>query len=224
VANAEIYVTDTTTAKLGDYYQHERVELLNFIPPTVKTVLDVGCGQAGFGSVVKARYSAEVWGIELNGDAARKAAGRLDRVMKGDIAKCVPKLPNNYFDCVIFNDVLEHLADPFTVLDQIKKKLCKDGVVVCSIPNIRYFRVLYDLVVRKRWTYRESGVLDVTHLRFFTAKSIEAMFESLNYEVVQLKGINQTQNIGVRLIGLLSLGWLSDTTYLQFGCIVRPRR
>jgi hypothetical protein len=91
------------------------------------------------------------------------------------------------FDCIVFNDVLEHMIDPWSVLATTRSLLSARGVVVASIPNIRHVSVLLPLLVRGRWSYMEWGVLDRTHLRFFTRRSMISMFEGAGYRVTHIE-------------------------------------
>jgi len=93
---------------------------------------------------------------------------------------------------------------------------------VCSIPNVRHFRNLYDLVVNGDWEYKDSGVMDRTHLRFFTKKSINSMFIKHGYNVLTLEGINETPNTAVKILSALSFGFFEDTRYLQYACVAQP--
>ena len=131
--------------------------------------------------------------------------------------------PEKYFDCVVFNDVLEHLVDPYSVLEEIKKFLSPEGVIVASIPNIRHAPVLFDLVVKGNWDYAEYGVLDKTHLRFFTKASIKKMFSNSGYELIQMNGINRSVSIKGKIISKLLIGAISDMKYIQFACLARPK-
>jgi SAM-dependent methyltransferase len=210
--------------KPDNYYQNVREEVLRFIPADAGTVLDVGCGEGGFGYRLKQERDREVWGIELNETAARSAEQRLDRVLLGDIGLLIERLPVGYFDVVVFNDVLEHLVDPFDVIARIKRCVSERGVVVSSIPNIRYFPTFYALLAWKSWEYEESGILDRTHLRFFTVKSIREMYERLGYQVVRHQGINAMVEAPMRyrVANALLGGRLSDMRYAQFVTVARP--
>ena len=214
-------IADLST-KPEDYYKQSRPEIVPFIPKGAKRILDIGCGEGGFGAELKKQFNVEVWGIEFIPAAAGIAQRKLDRVLVGDVMEKLKELPDKYFDCVIFNDVLEHLVDPYQVLVSMKSKFGPHGTVVASIPNIRYFRALFDLAIRGRWHYEESGTLDKTHLRFFTKKSVREMFESLGYRVVALKGINPTSSWKVSVFNILTLGFFADTRYLQFCCVATP--
>ena len=204
------------------YYAQSREEILQLIPNNTRLVLDVGCGDGSFGMSVKKAINAEVWGIELNSEAASIARTRIDNILVGDVSKVITDLPDSKFDCVVFNDVLEHLVDPFTVLLKIKNKLTAEGVIVCSLPNIRFIFTLYQLLVKKQWRYEDAGVLDKTHLRFFTKRSIMDTLEALGYKVLTIKGIHGINLWKFCLLGIVSLGYLNDARYEQFVCIAKP--
>lgn len=218
---ANVSLTDLAT-KPGGYFTQTRFEMLRFIPTTARRILDVGCGEGILGLRLKEKLGAEVCGVELAASAADVARERLDRVFCGDIMEQLDHFQDHYFDCIVFNDVIEHLVDPYGMLLRIKQKLARHGVAVCSIPNIRYFRNLFNLVVRGEWHYEECGILDKTHLRFFTKKSITEMFESLGYRIVRIEGINRTPSWKVALLNLGTFGLLRDTRYMQFGCVAQP--
>lgn len=221
------YMSTTTaiadpSAKPTDYYTQTRPEMLPFIPKHARRILDVGCSEGGFGAELKKAFNAEVWGIEFVAAAAETAKQRLDRVFVGDVIEKMKELPDRYFDCVVFNDVLEHLVDPYQVLLLIRSKLSSTGLVVASIPNVRYFRNLFNLIVRGDWRYEGFGTLDKTHLRFFTKKSIKETFESLGYRIVGLQGINATPSWKVAVFNFVTFGFFADTRYLQFCCLAKP--
>jgi len=204
------------------YFKGHRSEMIDFLPVTAERILDVGCGVGNFGVSIKSKMGVEIWGIEIDKEAARTAITRYDNVLVGDIIEVIPSLPVKYFNCIFFNDVLEHLVNPYEVLQNIKANLASGGVVICSIPNVRHYKTFFKLVFKKQWAYEDMGVLDRTHLRFFTEKSIKDMFHMLDYEIVNMKGIHRTRKKIPRLISLLTFGWLSDTLYLQYVCEVRP--
>jgi 2-polyprenyl-3-methyl-5-hydroxy-6-metoxy-1,4-benzoquinol methylase len=214
-------LTDLGT-KAELYFSQPRPEMARYVPVTARRILDVGCAEGVFGADLKKRNQAEVWGIELVPSIAEQAGRRLDKVFCGDVSQQLQNLPDGYFDCAIFNDVIEHLVDPYAMLTAMQKKLAPGGVIVCSIPNIRFFRNLFNLVVRGEWRYEDAGIMDKTHLRFFTKKSIREMFDSLNYRILKLEGINATPSWRVKLLNYLTLGSLSDTRYLQFACVAQP--
>lgn len=204
------------------YFRQTRPEMIPFVPTTAERILDIGCGEGGFGGALKEQRKAEVWGIELVPSAAETARERLDRVLTGEILLCFNELPEHYFDCVTCNDVLEHLIDPYQVLLRIKHLLTPGGTVVCSIPNIRYFRSLYNFAIRGEWRYEDAGIMDKTHLRFFTRKSILEMFASLGFRILRIEGLSPTPSWRVALFNRCTFGAFEDTRYLQFACVAQP--
>lgn len=209
--------------KNNNYYSYKRPEMLNFIPGNPKKILDVGCGEGSFSISMKKKFNAEVCGVEINPEVAKVAQKNIDKVLVGDILKVIDDIPNSYFDCIVFNDVLEHMIDPYAVLTKIKVKLAPEGVIVCSIPNVRHISVLKKLLINGDWKYEDCGILDKTHLRFFTKKSIINMFNSLNYQIIKIEGINPTKWWKFLPINILTLGQMRDARFVQFACLVKPK-
>lgn len=201
-----------------------RVEMMPFVPEKAKRVLEIGCGAGKFCEMVKTRNNAEAWGVEPCLEMADDAAGRLNKVIRATFDQAIKELPEHYFDCVIFNDVLEHLVHPKNVLTETKKLLADHGCVVASIPNIRHYGNLVRLLFFKDWKYLESGILDYTHVRFFTKKSIIRLFEESGYHIVKIKGINQVFNLKWMIYYLYSLGFGYDTRFAQFGCTAELKK
>lgn len=142
------------------YYRYARQEMLPFMPADAQRVLELGCAEGVFAATVKERTGAEVWGIEFNPQAAERARAVIDRVLVGDADTQIAELPDNHFDAVVCNDVLEHLVDPVATLKQLRTKLKPGGVVVASIPNIRYAPALSKVVFVRtsRRTMRASSI------------------------------------------------------------------
>ena len=213
-------------SKVSEYFQEDRHEMLKYIPEDSQIVLDVGCSSGTFGQTLKLSRNIEVWGVELDRDAALDASKKLDRVINDAFSPDL-NLPRKGFDCIIFNDVLEHLADPWSALSYSKELLKDGGVVVSSIPNVRYFNNVWEFLVEKNWEYTDWGILDKTHLRFFTQKSILSLFESLNYEVESIVGINSLNILHpqhvrkFKVINKLLLNNIEDMNYLQFAVVAR---
>ena len=206
------------------YYTQTRPEMLKYIPDSAKKILDVGCGEGTFSKQLKETNTREIWGIELDEKSAEIAKQKLDKVFVGDVNSLMDKLPDNYFDVIIFNDILEHLTDPYQILNKIKTKLTPEAIIVSSLPNVRYLLNLVNLIFKKQWKYEDSGILDKTHLRFFTEKSIIDMFDSLNYELVKIEGINSIESWKFKVFNFLTFGFFSDTKHLQFACVAKPKR
>jgi 2-polyprenyl-3-methyl-5-hydroxy-6-metoxy-1,4-benzoquinol methylase len=208
----------------GNYFDLTRGEMLKYIPNNTRTLLDIGCGEGAFGYELKQRRITEVWGIEVVSQIAEKARERIDRVIVGDCEIDDIDLPTNFFDCIVFNDILEHVRDPWSVLKKLKQCLSKDGCVVASIPNVRYYTNLKALLLRKEWKYKSCGILDYGHLRFFTEKSILSMFDECGYSVTKIEGINPLKlSWKLSLVNKIGRDFLGDTKFLQFACVAKVK-
>jgi 2-polyprenyl-3-methyl-5-hydroxy-6-metoxy-1,4-benzoquinol methylase len=205
----------------ADYYSYTRPEIAAFVPKNIKTILDVGCGEGAFLKLIKEQTGAETWGIEVAFEVAEKAKGHIDKIVTGKVEDVLNSIPNAYFNCITFNDVLEHLLEPTEVLKMIRPKLSENGIVIASIPNVRYFRNLYNLLVKKDWEYTDAGILDSTHFRFFTQKSMKRMFEDAGYNLIKQVGVNKIIWRKFQLFNLLTLLIFNDTKYFQFCCIAK---
>ena len=202
-----------------DYYSQTRPEIAAFIPDSIKTILDIGCGQGAFLELVKKQTRAETWGIEVVPEIAENAKDKVDQILIGKIEEVIDSIPNAYFDCITFNDVLEHLLEPTEVLKLIKPKLTNEGIIIASIPNVRFFANLYELIIKKDWEYKDAGILDSTHLRFFTQKSMRRMFENAGYKLIRHEGINEIKSCKFRLFNIFTFRFFDDAKYCQFVCV-----
>ena len=199
--------------------------MLEFVPAGAQRVLELGCAEGMFAATVKER-GAEVWGIEFDPRAAEQASALLDHVLVGDADEQIAELPDAYFDVIVCNDVLEHLLNPCATLKLLRPKLTPEGVVVASIPNIRYLPALYQIIVRRDFPQNDDGVFDRTHLRFFTQTSMVRMFTEAGFTMQRMKGIHPWYGwvmpawwpLGLLLV-LLSLGYFADNFYQQYACI-----
>jgi 2-polyprenyl-3-methyl-5-hydroxy-6-metoxy-1,4-benzoquinol methylase len=171
--------------QLDPYYCQPRRELLEYVAPSVKRLLDVGCGAGAFGASLKERGVPEVVGIELKEEAARGAAQRIDRVLVGDVEEMDLSFEEGYFDCIVFADLLEHLYDPTTVLRRMARVLSPGGYMLMSIPNAR-FHFVFSMLASGRWKYEDAGILDRTHIRFFTAVEMRNMVRAADLQVLQM--------------------------------------
>lgn len=205
--------------KKDNYYKNLRPEMRALLPANAERILDIGCGQGAMSRGIKKDLNVEVWGVEFMEDEAREACNHLDRVITATAEDCIAELPDNYFDVIYFNDVLEHLVSPEHVLKAIRVKLSEHGVLISSIPNARYHSVFYQYVFRKDWQYAREGVMDYTHLRFFTSRSIRAMFEATGYLVKSHRGINRTRSLKPWLYNIPLLFTAMDMFFLQYATV-----
>ena len=171
-------------------YIGKRNDILSLIPQDAKKILDVGCSIGTLGEQIKQKIkSVEVMGIELDDQMAQIAQKKIDKVVIGNVEEIDFKdhFSSNYFDCIIFADILEHLKNPWKVLKNISSFLNNGGVVIASIPNVRHYTTIISLAIKGYWPYRERGIHDKTHLRFFTLKNIKEMFQDAELKIVTIE-------------------------------------
>jgi len=214
-------MSNNEIGKNKEYFSGYRDEMLEFIPETCNRILEVGCGEGKFAYRVKELTKCEAWGIDTHEESAHAASKILDKVLVGDFDSNIHQLPTNAFDVVILNDVLEHMVSPFDFLEKIKNHLSPAGCLVISIPNVRFFRTYFKLVFKGDWEYESHGVLDITHLRFFTGKSIRNTLERHGYDILQYKPINKSKSIRPLLLNILSFGLFPDSAYRQFALVAK---
>ena len=154
-----------------------------------KDVLDVGTA-TGYVPKVLVRRGCRVTGIELNTEAARQAEEHCERIIVGDVESLDldEALGEERFDVILFGDVLEHLKDPLEVLRRFKKFLKPEGYAVASVPNIAHGSVRLALM-QGNFQYRPLGLLDSTHLRFFTRESMEQLFNEAGFMVGEVERV-----------------------------------
>lgn len=158
------------------YYSNTGDDLIKLVPEDAKRILDIGCGHGLIGKRLKDVRDVEVVGIEVNPAAAEEAKKNLDRVYTMDVEAAKPGLSREYFDCIIFGDVLEHLINPWQTVKDMSDFLAPGGRVIVSLPNIGHWLIIKGLLAGK-WAYQREGTLDITHLRFFTLESARKMLE-----------------------------------------------
>jgi 2-polyprenyl-3-methyl-5-hydroxy-6-metoxy-1,4-benzoquinol methylase len=180
--------------KPDGYYNVTRKEMLKFLPKSAKTILEIGCADRSFASSLKNHFT-EVWSVELVKKQATKAKHKIDKVLIGPCEENIEKIPDDYFDVIYCNDVLEHLVDSYSVIKQLKEKLSKNGKLISSIRNVRYHNTFMKLVIFKDWKYESYGALYKTHSRFFTKKSIKRMYEEAVYKVEIHTGIKMSKSL-----------------------------
>jgi 2-polyprenyl-3-methyl-5-hydroxy-6-metoxy-1,4-benzoquinol methylase len=201
-----------------------RPEIAPFVPTSAKRVLDVGCDQGGFAQTLRSVLpDVELVGIDPVAASVRAAEQSYDRVLHGLFPDVLDdKMPGESFDCIFFLDVLEHMTDPWSTLAESRRYLGPGGRVVASIPNIRHFPVAVSLLFRGRFEYGDNGVLDRTHLRFFTKRTMVSMFENAGFRIERIQGLRpfptQRRHAPFRLLRPL----MRDAKYRQFVIVATP--
>ena len=178
-------------AKGEGYYSGVRTDLVRLVPRISGRVLEIGCAGGLTLEYLRRNFDCDAVGLDYSEEAAGMARARGFDVRVCDLNSQELPFDTGEFDYILIGDVLEHLYDPWKVLTAVTRILKDDGTILLSIPNVKHYSLLKHLILRDRWEYTESGLLDVTHIRFFTLKSIRGLLSrsglvvsGLEYNVV----------------------------------------
>lgn len=202
--------------KSESYFAKKNADIIANIEGSKNAILDIGCGHAMTGKELKQLGLAKyVVGIEANAEAAEVARVNIDEVVCCDAAD-IDLSYGDIFDYIILSHILEHLYDPVAIISKIERYLKSDGKLIVGLPNIRYWRILRDLLFLDKWEYQEAGILDQDHVRFFTMKSAIMLFEDANY-IVERKWFRvhgRKQGLVNLLTGKVLQGFLGSEIYI----------
>ncbi|MBI5566775.1 MAG: class I SAM-dependent methyltransferase [Chloroflexi bacterium] len=141
---------------------------------TGKQVLDVGCGRGQIGRILNAQFGCTVTGIEINPDFARECVGYHNIMLGSAEDATLLSSITERFDVIICGDVLEHLRQPEIPLRALRTLLAPGGRLLISVPNVAQIRIRL-MLLRGQWTYASEGIMDATHLRWFTLKTLRQL-------------------------------------------------
>lgn len=210
--------------KRQDYYSSTRTDILEFIPNFSKRVLEIGCGAGQTLEMLKKKQQcSETVGIELFPEAAELSKEKVDLVHCMDVEK--NSMPDNIgkFDLILLLDVLEHLVDPWTVLARLTSAhLAVGGRVIVSLPNARHFSLVLPLLCGK-FDYQERGILDKTHLRFFTRSSAANLLKNAGLTIESTKRTSLDFYLNSGKINMITFGLFSEflTSQYIFSAVLR---
>jgi len=199
--------------KHDTYYGHVRRELFPFVPMKTRRLLDIGCGMGAVGSTLKRERGLDfVAGVEIVEEAYRRAKTVLDEAHLANIEEVELPFEPNSFDCIICADVLEHLVEPEQALRKLGNLLREEGVIVISLPNGRYHDVL-SMLSQGYWSYVPEGIMDSTHLRWFTRRNIPAFVAAAGLELLHYQPLSILDEDRLRVSpeGELRMGKLTLT-------------
>jgi len=172
-------------AKPTWYFERARADFVAQLPPNpAARILEIGCSEGGTGALALDQGKcASYHAIEVDEVSALRARERLSEVLILDVEKGGDfPWPEGYFDALIMSEVIEHLRDPWVVLKRLSALVRPGGTLLCSSPNVSHYHFL-KRVWNQRWDPEPAGIMDVTHLRWFTPNSYKALVESAGFEV-----------------------------------------
>jgi 2-polyprenyl-3-methyl-5-hydroxy-6-metoxy-1,4-benzoquinol methylase len=198
------------------YFSTVRKEVVPLLPATSRKILEIGCGEGATLGYLKRRGIAK-WtcGIDVHDAALQKARENgVDETILGNIEDSLLVNRDDRFDVILCLDVLEHLVDPWSVVERISDLLADGGIIIVSIPNVQHLRVIVPLIFG-RWTYQDCGILDKGHLRFFTRRSAVELMRSGGLTVDRITQIRESHWL-LKIINVLSLGLFSRLITVQY--------
>jgi 2-polyprenyl-3-methyl-5-hydroxy-6-metoxy-1,4-benzoquinol methylase len=204
-----------------DYYAGAATAMVEALNSDAGLVLEVGCGTGATRAWARTQGKGRRWvGIELDPEAAEQARHELDEVICADVERLSVEQFEGEFDALLMSEVLEHLVDPWAALARLVRCVKHGGQVLASSPNASHWRVVGQLAAG-RFDYTPSGVMDRTHLRWFTPLTYREMFEAAGVEVIHVGPLSPPGLAG-RLLAQLSRGQLAHLTTTQV--FLRGRR
>jgi len=175
------------------YFTNVNPDLLDWLPLNACNIVEIGCGSGALGGAYRQRNPRAVYGgVERFNAAAESARQVLDWVVEGDIeqdtiqSRLQARLGERPADVLVFGDVLEHLHDPWTCLTRLRQWVEPGGTCVACIPNVAHWSLLVQQL-QGRWDYADQGLLDKTHLRFFTLETAIDLLRQAGWNVVDAK-------------------------------------
>ena len=223
VAAADEGLARFYAGKQQSYFNGARADFVARLPldPTAR-ILEVGCGTGATGALALCRGRASHYtGVELFEGAAEQARHLLNEVLVGDVEKLAFPWQPCAFDALILSEVLEHLVEPWAVLERLRPFLRPGAMVLASSPNISHWRVVRELA-QGRFHLADQGVFDRTHMRWFTPDTFAAMFERAGYEVLNVEPVTPFSE-RTKLISRLTQGrW--DHLFMTQICLEARRR
>ncbi|MDD2809780.1 class I SAM-dependent methyltransferase [Rhodoferax sp.] len=204
-------------SKKQDYFSAVRYEILDLIPKFSRRVLEVGCGSGQTLEMIKnKKLCSETVGIELFEEAADAARCRVDVIHCLDIEK--DQLPETIgkFDLILLLDVLEHLVDPWTILKKITDLyLSEGGKIIVSLPNAQHFSLVFPLLFGS-FRYTDKGILDKTHLRFFTKSSSTDLLTGALLKIETMKPTSLDIHLNSGKLNAITFGIFANLLTSQY--------
>jgi 2-polyprenyl-3-methyl-5-hydroxy-6-metoxy-1,4-benzoquinol methylase len=204
-------------------WANSRPEVRAAVPSSATRVLDIGCSTGLMGLELKKRGHVVV-GVEVERALAQEAREHLDQLVIADVEAMARDNddPGGPFDCIVLADVLEHLRDPWAVVRWADRLLAPSGCMVISVPNVRHLETIWTLVVRRWWPYKDVGIFDRTHLRFFARENLAELLVGTSLEIAEVRRQYMLRPRPEARLNRIAR-FFGDFGTLQFIVVARPR-
>jgi SAM-dependent methyltransferase len=211
--------------KSADYFAHARKEIAPLLPPQCGRVLEIGCGAgATLGWLSRDQRATYTVGVEISETAAQSARAHADEVYCLDFERVELPVANSRFDVILCLDVLEHMVNPWLVVDSlVSQHLLPGGTLIVSLPNVRHYSVVLPLLFQGRWDYQDAGLLDRTHLRFFTRDTAIRLLSHPRLEPVRCIGAGFDWPSRKGIFNTLTAGVFREFLTYQYLLAVRKK-
>jgi 2-polyprenyl-3-methyl-5-hydroxy-6-metoxy-1,4-benzoquinol methylase len=180
-----VHAATPTTPKDPSYYGNARTDVLRFLTPPLGRVLDVGCGAGANAADLRRMGVTEIVGIEIHEPSGVRAREVFDEVLIGAVEEQLPNV-HGEFDTILCYDVLEHLVDPYAVVQQLRQIATPGGHLHVSLPNARNWTLMRDVALKGSFGYTKEGHRDATHLRWFTKRDAADMLTRAGWKVERI--------------------------------------
>ena len=221
-----------------EYYGFVRTDVTDFIANYFSqhkiskqscNALEVGSGGGGTGRLIKEKFGISKYtGVELMPEIALSAKKNIDISICGDFEKMMEV--NNFegidkekYGMILFLDTLEHLYHPWNVLKKVRNWMDDDGYLVLSIPNSGHISIIKKLLTDK-FQYEKSGLLDFTHIRFFTFSTIKKMLEDNGYEIAEYTTLNDFKILKIKLFNFITFGAFKKQFISSYTLIAKKKK
>jgi SAM-dependent methyltransferase len=209
------------------YYGTARLEILPWLPSSTVRMLDVGCGTGATTAAVKqTRRIAWAGGIEYEASVAEQAEPLFDRLWRGDAAQAdlETDVAPGSLDLVLCLDILEHMVDPWGMVRRLSALMRPGGRLIISVPNIQNWKFIWRLLTRGDFHYRDAGLLDRTHLRFFVRQTAVELATCGGLDLVTICSAHRWRFPDARwMLSTLSAGRLESLMAKQWLIVAEKR-
>ncbi|MGH7153399.1 MAG: class I SAM-dependent methyltransferase [Acetobacteraceae bacterium] len=211
-----------TNAMTSAYFSHVRRDIEELLPPRAERIVDVGCGVGATASWLRSLYpGCFTIGLEGNAACLPELQSHVDQATIVDLNGDLPDLGSP--DLVLCLDVLEHLMNPQQVLDQLRLAMRPDSTLIVSLPNVAHLSVALPLLLAGKFEYTDAGILDRTHLHFFTRRSAAALVTGAGFQIERgiRDGLDGPRS---KWLDKATFGLLRDRLTRQYVMAAHPQR
>lgn len=176
--------------KPTSYFEGCRTDFVEALPDNPEaSILEIGCAHGSTGALALKRGRCRRYvGVEISPAVAEIARSQLTDVLTANVEEVDLPFPETSFDALILSEVLEHLIDPWATVERLSRLVKPGGLVFASSPNISHYSVIGNLI-KGEWVLTDRGVMDRTHLRWFTPKLFTELFDRSGFDVIRVEPV-----------------------------------